>query len=83
MKKFTLLLSAMLFSMMSFAAVVTFDADTDKGNATDDYNKAAAYTITKNGVTKTALAISQLHQVAVQVVLFTPITWLQVPLPMV
>lgn len=51
MKKFTLLLSAMLFSMMSFAAVVTFDADADKGNATDDYNKAAAYTITKNGVT--------------------------------
>ena len=51
MKKLTLLLSAMLFSMMSFAAVITFDADADKGNATDDYNKAAAYTITKNGVT--------------------------------
>ena len=53
MKKFTLLLSAMLFSMMSFAAVVTFDADTDKGNAGTDSNNAAAYTITKDGVTVT------------------------------
>ena len=53
MKKFTLLLSAMLFSMMSFAAVVTFDADTDKGNAGTDSNNAAAYSITKDGVTVT------------------------------
>lgn len=51
MKKITLLLSAMLMTVMSFGAVVTFDADADKGNATDDYNQAAAYTITKNGVT--------------------------------
>ena len=48
MKKLTLLLSAMLFSMMSFAAVVTFDADTDKGNATET---AAAFSVTKDGVT--------------------------------
>ncbi|MBO5818055.1 MAG: hypothetical protein J6R26_09050 [Paludibacteraceae bacterium] len=53
MKKFTLLLSAMLFSMMSFAAVVTFDADTDKGNAGTDSSNAAAYSITKDGVTVT------------------------------
>ena len=53
MKKITLLLSAMLFSMMSFAAVVTFDADTDKGNAGTDSNNAAAYSITKDGVTVT------------------------------
>ena len=51
MKKFTLLLSAMLMSVMSFAGVVTFDADIDKGNATDDYNKAAAYQIVKDGIT--------------------------------
>ena len=51
MKKLTLLLSAMLFSMMSFAAVVTFDADTDKGNAGTDSNNAAAYTVSKDGVT--------------------------------
>ncbi len=51
MKKLTLLLSAMLFSMISFAGVVTFDADTDKGNAGTDSNNAAAYTITKDGVT--------------------------------
>ena len=48
MKKLTLLLSAMLFSMMSFAAVVTFDADADKGNATET---AAAFTVTKDGIT--------------------------------
>ena len=36
MKKFTLLLSAMLFSVMSFATVITFDADVDKGNAGTD-----------------------------------------------
>ena len=48
MKKLTLLLSAMLFSMMSFAAVVTFDADTDKGDATET---AAAFSVTKDGVT--------------------------------
>ena len=53
MKKLTLLLSAMLFSMMSFAAVVTFDADTDKGNAGTDSNNATEYTITKDGVTVT------------------------------
>ena len=54
MKKITLLLSAMLFSMMSFAAtVITFDADVDKGNAGTDSNNAAAYTITKDGVTVT------------------------------
>lgn len=51
MKKFTLLLSAMLFSVMSFASVVTFDADADKGNAGTDSNNAAAYQITKDGVT--------------------------------
>ena len=37
--------------MMSFAGVVTFDADADKGNAGTDSNNAAAYTITKGGVT--------------------------------
>lgn len=51
MKKFTLMLSAMLLSMMSFAGVVTFDADADKGNAGTDSNNAAAYQITKDGVT--------------------------------
>ena len=56
MKKITLLLSAMLFSMMSFAGVVTFDADTDKGNAGTDSNNATAYTISKDGVT---LEVSQ------------------------
>ena len=45
------MLSAMLFSMMSFAGVVTFDADADKGNAGTDSNNAAAYQITKDGVT--------------------------------
>ena len=53
MKKFTLLFSAMLFSLMSFATVITFDADVDKGNAGTDSNNAAAYTITKDGVTVT------------------------------
>ena len=43
--------SALLFSMMSFAGVVTFDADVDQGNAGTDSNNAAAYTITKDGVT--------------------------------
>ncbi len=51
MKKITLLLSAMLMAVMSFAGVVTFDADTDQGNATTDYNKAAAYQIVKEGIT--------------------------------
>ena len=51
MKKITLLLSAMLFSMMSFAGVVTFDADVDQGNAGTDSNSAAAYQISKGGVT--------------------------------
>ena len=37
----------------------------------------------KKWCNETALVTSQLHQVAVQVVHFTPITWLQVPLPMV
>ena len=53
MKKITLLLSAMLFSVMSFATVITFDADVDKGNAGTDSNNATAYTITKDGVTVT------------------------------
>ena len=53
MKKITLLLSAMLFSVMSYATVITFDADVDKGNAGTDSNNAAAYTITKDGVTVT------------------------------
>ena len=53
MKKLTLLLSVMLFSVMSFATVITFDADVDKGNAGTDSNNAAAYTITKDGVTVT------------------------------
>ena len=48
MKKITLLLSAMLMTVMSFAGVVTFDADADKGNATET---AAAFTVTKDGVT--------------------------------
>ena len=48
MKKFTLLLSAMLMTVMSFGAVVTFDADVDKGNATET---AAAFTVSKDGVT--------------------------------
>ena len=51
MKKFTMFFSALLFSMMSFAGVVTFDADADKGNAGTDSNNAAAYTISKSGVT--------------------------------
>ena len=53
MKKFTLFFSALLFSMMSFAGVVTFDADADKGNAGTDHNNPAAYSITKDGVTIT------------------------------
>ncbi|MBR5443103.1 MAG: hypothetical protein IKV22_01785 [Paludibacteraceae bacterium] len=48
MKKITLLLSAMLMTVMSFGAVVTFDADADKGNATET---AAAFTVTKDGIT--------------------------------
>jgi hypothetical protein len=32
---------------------IIFDADSDKGNAGTDYNNAAAYTITKDGVTMT------------------------------
>lgn len=51
MKKITLFLSAMLFSVMSFAGVVTFDADVDQGNASTDSKNAAAYQITKDGVT--------------------------------
>ena len=53
MKKITLLLSAMLFSVMSFATVITFDADVDKGNAGTDSNNATSYTISKDGVTVT------------------------------
>ena len=45
------MLSAMLFSMMSFASVVTFDADADKGNASTDSKNVTAYQITKDGVT--------------------------------
>ena len=48
MKKITLLLSAMLMTVMSFGAVITFDADVDKGNATET---AAAFTVTKDGIT--------------------------------
>ena len=53
MKKITLFLSAMLMTVMSFGAVVTFDADVDKGNAGTDSNNAAEYTVSKNGVTMT------------------------------
>ena len=56
MKKLTLLLSALLMTVMSFAGVVTFDADADKGNAGTDSNNATAYTISKDGVT---LEVSQ------------------------
>lgn len=51
MKKITLLLSALLFTVMSFAQVVTFDPNVDKGNASDDYNAASAYEVSKDGVT--------------------------------
>lgn len=51
MKKFTLLLSAMLMTVMSFGAVVTFTAGTDNGNASSDSNSASAYEITKDGIT--------------------------------
>ena len=33
------------------ANAVVFDADADQGNATTDYNKAAAYEVTKDGLT--------------------------------
>ena len=56
MKKFTLFFSALLFSMMSFAGVVTFNPLQDKGNAGTDSNNATAFEITKSGVT---LACSQ------------------------
>ena len=55
MKKITLLLSAMLMTVMSFAGVVTFDADTDQGNAIV-YTEGASgqeFTITKEGLTIT------------------------------
>ena len=55
MKKITLLLSAMLMAVMSFAGVVTFDADTDQGNAIV-YTEGASgqeFTITKEGLTIT------------------------------
>ena len=55
MKKITLLLSAMLLAVMSFAGVVTFDADTDQGNAIV-YTEGASgqeFTITKEGLTIT------------------------------
>ena len=53
MKKFTLLLSAMLMAVMSFGAVVTFDADVDKGNAIvyTDGATGQEFTVTKDGVT--------------------------------
>ena len=56
MKKFTLFFSALLFSMMSFAGVVTFNPLQDKGNAGSDSQNATAFEITKTGVT---LACSQ------------------------
>ena len=56
MKKFTLFFSALLFSMMSFAGVVTFNPLQDKGNAGTDSDNATAFEITKTGVT---LACSQ------------------------
>ena len=56
MKKFTLFFSALLFSMMSFAGVVTFNPLQDKGNAGTDSNNATAFEIAKSGVT---LACSQ------------------------
>lgn len=55
MKKITLLLSAMLMAVMSFAGVVTFDADTDQGNAIvyTDGASGQEFTITKEGLTIT------------------------------
>jgi hypothetical protein len=53
MKKITLLMSALLISAMSFAQVVTFDADVDNAGIGTDSNNAAAYTLTKDGVTIT------------------------------
>ena len=46
MKKFTLILSAMLISMMSFAGTVTFDATIDK----TEQSSAGNLTLTKDGV---------------------------------
>ena len=53
MKKFTLLLSAMLITVMSFGAVITFDADVDKGDAIvyTDGATGQEFTVTKDGVT--------------------------------
>lgn len=51
MKKISLFLSALFISAISMAAVVTFDADADKGNAGTDHNNATAYQITKDGIT--------------------------------
>ena len=53
MKKLTLLLSAMLMTVMSFGAVITFDADVDKGNAIvyTDGATGQEFTVTKDGVT--------------------------------
>ena len=53
MKKFTLLLSAMLMTLMSFGAVITFDADVDKGDAIvyTDGATGQEFTVTKDGVT--------------------------------
>ena len=53
MKKLTLFMSALLISAMSFAQVVTFDADVDNAGIGTDSNNAAAYTLTKDGVTIT------------------------------
>ncbi len=52
MKKFTLILSAMLISMMSFAGTVTFDATIDK----TEQSSAGNLTLTKDGV---SLHVSQ------------------------
>ena len=53
MKKISLFLSALLFSAISMATTVTvtFDAASDKGNAGTDSNNAAAYQISKDGIT--------------------------------
>ena len=53
MKKITLLLSAMLMTVMSFGAIITFDADVDQGNAIvyTDGATGQEFTVTKDGVT--------------------------------
>jgi hypothetical protein len=51
MKKITLLLSALLISMLSFATVITFDADVDLGDASLDAANQTPYIISKEGLT--------------------------------